>query len=244
MSELIQTHDNRATIRWKLLTGASAMALTAYVASTALAKADDADRPTLWIELGGQMEQMQGLSSTPFTAPFMSPRSPVLGRSYSGRIDQRATQRPAALCLRRGSQDQFPAGGFRLEILRRHPLWPLAQPAAYPPSDAQCGSCLFTTPSCTPPHSAYRHVSPHHRGISRCRGTDERASYGARFQRGQGCWHRTSGAQRLVNAQRRCADGRSFRNACQEPIYARPNIGFAIPVRNTRATCDISSPTR
>ncbi len=34
MSELINTHDNRATIRWKLLTGASALALTAYVSST------------------------------------------------------------------------------------------------------------------------------------------------------------------------------------------------------------------
>ncbi len=70
MSELIQKHDNRATIRWKLLTGASALALTAYVSSTALAKADDTDRPTIWIELGGQMDMMQGLSS-PFTAPFM-----------------------------------------------------------------------------------------------------------------------------------------------------------------------------
>ena len=33
MSELIQKNDNRATIRWKLLTGASALALTAYVSS-------------------------------------------------------------------------------------------------------------------------------------------------------------------------------------------------------------------
>ena len=71
MSELIQNHDNRATIRWKLLTGASALALTAYISSTALAKADDADRPTIWIELGGQMEQLQGFNA-PFTSDFMS----------------------------------------------------------------------------------------------------------------------------------------------------------------------------
>jgi len=70
MSELIQKHDNRATIRWKLLTGASVLALTAYVSSTAMARADDTDRPTIWIELGGDMDMMQGLSS-PFTAPFM-----------------------------------------------------------------------------------------------------------------------------------------------------------------------------
>ncbi len=71
MSELINTHDNRATIRWKLLTGASALALTAYVSSGGLAKAEDAGQPQIWIELGGQMERDAGLYS-PFTAPFMS----------------------------------------------------------------------------------------------------------------------------------------------------------------------------
>ena len=55
MSELIQKNDNRATIRWKLLTGASALALTAYVSSASIARADDADHPVLWVELGGQL---------------------------------------------------------------------------------------------------------------------------------------------------------------------------------------------
>jgi hypothetical protein len=76
MSELINTHDNRATIRWKLLTGASAVALTAYVSTIDVAKAEDANRPLIWIELGGQMEQLQGLA-TPFTAPFMSAVTPT-----------------------------------------------------------------------------------------------------------------------------------------------------------------------
>jgi len=71
MSELIQKNDNRATIRRKLLTGASALALTAYVASSGFANADDSGRPTLWIELGGQMELLQGLNA-PFIAPFMA----------------------------------------------------------------------------------------------------------------------------------------------------------------------------
>jgi len=71
MSELIQHNDNRATIRWKLLTGASALALTAYVASSGIAQADDADHPLIWIELGGQMEMQQGMSS-PFVADFMN----------------------------------------------------------------------------------------------------------------------------------------------------------------------------
>jgi len=70
MSELIQMHDNRATIRWKLLTGASALALAAYVASTSAAMAEDTDHPLFWIEFGGQLEMLKGTSRT-FTAPFM-----------------------------------------------------------------------------------------------------------------------------------------------------------------------------
>ena len=71
MSELIQKHDNRATIRWKLLTGASALALTAYVSSTAMAGAEDS-RPLIWIELGAQLnrasnsrKRLRRLFSTP-----------------------------------------------------------------------------------------------------------------------------------------------------------------------------------
>lgn len=69
MSELIQKNDNRTTIHWKLLTGASALALA--VCSTSPVKAEDADHSLLWIELGGQMEQASGLSA-PFVAPFMT----------------------------------------------------------------------------------------------------------------------------------------------------------------------------
>jgi iron complex outermembrane receptor protein len=58
MSELIQKQDNRATIRWKLLTGASALALTAYVSTTMLVKAEDAAQPQIWIELGGQLSRL------------------------------------------------------------------------------------------------------------------------------------------------------------------------------------------
>jgi len=68
MSELIQKADNRATIRWKLLTGASALALTLYVSSPA--KAEDT-HPLIWLDLGGQAEMVQGLNS-PFTADFMN----------------------------------------------------------------------------------------------------------------------------------------------------------------------------
>ncbi len=96
MSELIQTHDNRATIRWKLLTGASVLALTAYVSSTPIARAADADRPSIWLELDGQLSRLQNgqeiyappfLASTPsiFSPPQSAERPPLYG------IDQGAS---------------------------------------------------------------------------------------------------------------------------------------------------------
>jgi len=68
MSELIRKNDSRATFRWRLLATASAAALTAYVCASNAAKAGE---PMIWLEFGGQMDDMSGLSS-PFTAPFMS----------------------------------------------------------------------------------------------------------------------------------------------------------------------------
>ena len=72
MSELIDNTDNRATIRWKLLTGASALALAAYVSGTSAAnaaKTEAAERPLFWIELGGQVERVDG-KEDPFVPPF------------------------------------------------------------------------------------------------------------------------------------------------------------------------------
>jgi iron complex outermembrane recepter protein len=62
------THRN---IRWKLMTTASALALSASVYGTGEVRAADADRPTLWIELGGQMEQVKGFGD-PYAPPFTS----------------------------------------------------------------------------------------------------------------------------------------------------------------------------
>jgi hypothetical protein len=72
MSELINTHDNRATIRWKLLTGASALALTAYVSSAGVAKAEDAGHPILWIEAGGAFDQLTANNTL-----WLAPNTPV-----------------------------------------------------------------------------------------------------------------------------------------------------------------------
>jgi iron complex outermembrane recepter protein len=71
MSELIQKNDNRATIRWKLLTGVSALALTAYVSLAAVAKAEDSGQPPIWIELGGQFAQQQ-TSEEVFSPSFLT----------------------------------------------------------------------------------------------------------------------------------------------------------------------------
>ena len=72
MSELLNTNDNRATIRWKLLTSVSALALAAYVSSTGIARAEDADHPPIWIELGGQAAWNQTGQDA-----FLSPLVPV-----------------------------------------------------------------------------------------------------------------------------------------------------------------------
>lgn len=80
MSELIQKNDSYATIRWKLLTGVSALALTAYVASADFAKADDSGRPQIWIELGGQLSSL-GDGQETFAPDF--PNSPARPSVFS-----------------------------------------------------------------------------------------------------------------------------------------------------------------
>lgn len=73
MSELIQQNRSTVTVRWKLLTGASVLALAAYAAATGAAAAQDQDRSTVWIELGGQMSKLGG-GSEPYAPDFASAR--------------------------------------------------------------------------------------------------------------------------------------------------------------------------
>jgi iron complex outermembrane recepter protein len=70
MSELMNMR--RGHIRWELMATVSALALFAsvYEADRACA-ADDNDRPTVWIELGAQSEQVSGFGD-PFVPPFTS----------------------------------------------------------------------------------------------------------------------------------------------------------------------------
>ena len=73
MSELMNARNNSRDFRWRLLTTASALALLAAVYGTNESEAadQDADRPTVWIELGGQLEHMNG-SDEVFSPPFMA----------------------------------------------------------------------------------------------------------------------------------------------------------------------------
>ncbi len=58
MSELINQRVNRANFRFQLLATASAMALLGSTVGSVKAADDDNDRPTVWIELGGQLSHM------------------------------------------------------------------------------------------------------------------------------------------------------------------------------------------
>ena len=61
MSELIDAKKAERSFRWHLLTSVSALALLASVTMhDAKAADDDADRPTVWIELGGEMDHVTG----------------------------------------------------------------------------------------------------------------------------------------------------------------------------------------
>ncbi|HEY4126191.1 MAG TPA: hypothetical protein VGM36_16320 [Rhizomicrobium sp.] len=66
MSELITTLGNRKPLRWRLLGTVSALAFAAMIAE---ANAEDSSHPTLWIELGGQLQHM-GDGQDPYMPPF------------------------------------------------------------------------------------------------------------------------------------------------------------------------------
>jgi len=76
MSELINTQNNQAGFRRQLLTTVSAFALAGSFWAVPDAKADDAERPTVWVELGGQLEHMTAAEDQ-FVAPFMLGPQPL-----------------------------------------------------------------------------------------------------------------------------------------------------------------------
>jgi iron complex outermembrane recepter protein len=80
MNELMNARNSRQDFRWQLLTTVSALALLASVnIHDAKAADQDADHPTIWIELGGQLEHVSGQGDN-FPVAFLAanPNSPVL----------------------------------------------------------------------------------------------------------------------------------------------------------------------
>lgn len=67
MSELMTTATHREGLRWQLLTTVCALTLLSYV--TAEAAPENADRPAVWIELGGQLERLSS-GEQRFEPPF------------------------------------------------------------------------------------------------------------------------------------------------------------------------------
>src|ERR1700685_4473009 len=73
MSELISGCNGGANFRLRLLATVSVLPLLALVCGSGAAQAvgQDTDRPTLWIELGGQLEQQTGQGDS-FAPPFVT----------------------------------------------------------------------------------------------------------------------------------------------------------------------------
>jgi hypothetical protein len=92
MSELVENR-HRADIRLRLLTTVSALALASTALNSAQAETT-ADKPTVWIELGGQFEQI-ATDQEPFFPPFASLES-VTGPLRAGvaKIPPGEVQRP------------------------------------------------------------------------------------------------------------------------------------------------------
>jgi hypothetical protein len=93
MSELITTQP-RANIRWQLLTTVSVLTLCGTIYTQNPAHADDTDRPTVWIELGGQLERVQD-DQDAFLPPFLQsqPRPDV------EKVSSASTQRPGRYAI-------------------------------------------------------------------------------------------------------------------------------------------------
>ncbi|HTO41735.1 MAG TPA: hypothetical protein VL026_12225 [Rhizomicrobium sp.] len=70
MSELINTPNQTNDTRWHLLSTVSSLALAITLCTPAQA-ASDTNRPTVWIELGAQLDRLQG-GEEAFLPPFLS----------------------------------------------------------------------------------------------------------------------------------------------------------------------------
>jgi hypothetical protein len=71
MSELINTQQARNVFRWQLLSTVSSLALLASMCGMQHANAENADRPTVWIELGADLDRVDS-GQQAFAPPFVA----------------------------------------------------------------------------------------------------------------------------------------------------------------------------
>lgn len=71
MSELIETRADHGKMRLGFMAGVSILALLSAVCSSGASQSDREEHPTVWIELGGQLERVSGISS-PFSPAFLA----------------------------------------------------------------------------------------------------------------------------------------------------------------------------
>ncbi len=71
MSELMNRQCNAHSLRWRLLTTASVLALLGSSIGAAKASNDDTDRPVVWIEFGGQLDLLEDEQQR-FAPPFFA----------------------------------------------------------------------------------------------------------------------------------------------------------------------------
>lgn len=83
MSELLNASEYRTSFRRQCLTTVSAIALLAFSHGIGEAADDDGNRPTVWIELGGQLSRLDS-SYEPFAPEF--PNSPPRPATFSSPV--------------------------------------------------------------------------------------------------------------------------------------------------------------
>jgi len=80
MSELLSKTTGDVNIRWKLLAGASALALMVQTAWAENACAEDAEKPMVWLELGGQLSRIES-GQEDFSPEIMNGRPAIFDPS-------------------------------------------------------------------------------------------------------------------------------------------------------------------
>jgi iron complex outermembrane receptor protein len=209
MSELI--NQNRRSFRWQLLTTVSALSLTV----TLSANAETSDKPTVWIELGGQLERIGGkedaylppfttLSPTPGPYLAIPPSEAQKSSIYSYGAEGKISLRP------QGSKWEFSAAvRYGRSSNNKHTHQQTKITTRYPQNNPFCGT------TCPP----YKTVEAPQFADFRVKNDESHAILDFQVGRDVGLGRLSS----VVNFGVRVAD---FSSRSQVNMIARPNVGF------------------